>query len=90
LNAGQAGEREEGVPVSWLSPKDINSKFANRPHAAGMGPGYKKPSQNIQKTSHAIVLVRKGMGKTSLFLHIECKSGGIEYHQARFGINEDA
>jgi hypothetical protein len=40
-----------------------------------------KLCQNIQKTSHAIVLVRMGMGKTSLFLHIECKAGerGIEY-----------
>jgi hypothetical protein len=50
------GEREDGVPVSWFSCKCRCIKFW--PNTAGMGPGEPKHSQNIQRTSHPVRLLR--------------------------------
>jgi hypothetical protein len=59
LNKQQQREwNKDWVPVSWFADKPSSCKFANWPNSAGMGPGYTKPSQIIQKTSYAIVLVR--------------------------------
>jgi hypothetical protein len=45
----KSGEKTDGVPVSSLPLKFSAHKFANWPNSAGIGPGYTKLSQNIQK-----------------------------------------
>ncbi len=50
------GKRDR-VPVSSLSDKSRYCKFANSPNWAGMAPGYTILSHNMQKSSHAIVLI---------------------------------
>jgi hypothetical protein len=66
--------KRDGVPVSWFSCKKRCCKLTNRPNSAGMGPGVYKTQSKHAKKSHPIRLVRKGMWKASLFLHVECNS----------------
>jgi hypothetical protein len=51
LKASQ-GEEDE-VPVSWLTDKSIQIKFANWPNSAGIPPGeYKTQSKHTKTKSH--------------------------------------
>ncbi len=58
--------KRDGVPVSLFvnkfsfANKCSCCKFVNWPNSAGMGPGVYKTQQKHTKTSHTIVLVRKG------------------------------
>ncbi len=45
------------------------------PMQAGMRAGYTKPSQNIQKPSHAIVLVRFDLGTQAYALILKVSQG---------------
>jgi hypothetical protein len=67
---GKSEGKKDGVPVNLLLLKSDSSNSPIGPIQPEWDLGYTKTSQNIQKASHAIVLVRKGIRIASLFLHI--------------------
>ena len=67
----------DGVPVSWFWCRRSTLKLCNWPNSIQpeWDLGNTKPSQNIQKTSHAIVLVRFYWGTQAYALILKASQG---------------